>query len=56
MLDDFFTGILVFSFLAISAFAVLDSLAERVEPTPQSFTQLERVLVTSPNVKAERGG
>jgi len=56
MLDDLFNGILVFSFLAISAFAVLNNLAERVEPTAQTIAQLERVLVTSPSVEAERGG
>ncbi len=56
MLDDLFNGILVFSFLTLSAVAVLDSLAQRVEPEAQTFTQLERVLVTSPGVKSERGG
>jgi len=46
----------VFSFLILSALAVLNSLAQHDEPAAQTFTQLERVLVTSPGVKAERGG
>ena len=56
MLDDLFNAILVFGFLALSAFGALNSQAQQVQPETRTIAQLERVIVTSPSVKAERGG
>lgn len=53
MLDDLFNGILVLAFLALGIFGVLSGQPDSSEPALQTVTQLERVIITGPGIKAE---